>query len=122
MLKQRRPVLASIVVTGLLMSPAGYAADAIFEADVQRVLVTADDAVGGCMALLSPDPASALPTCGQGWVTFSCSGVYTDNVRAYRMLDQAQLALATGSKVVVSITDNATHAGYCFVNRIDILR
>lgn len=114
-------LLASAVLAlGLVEISA--AANAEFQAKVVRVLLTADDSLGGCMALLTVSPASFLPSCGDGWVTFSCSGQFTDNVRAYRMLDQAQLALVTNRSVVVNITDQQQHGGFCFVRRLDILQ
>ena len=83
-----------------------------------RVVDASDD--GGCMAYLSEDPAGVLPACKNSWVTFSCTGTYTDPIRAYRMLDQAQLALATGKRVDVTIHDSKMHNGYCFASRINL--
>jgi hypothetical protein len=82
--------------------------------------MVADDTYGGCMAALSLNPQTVRPSCAPWWVTFSCSGHFTDPVRAYRMVDQAQLALATGKKAFVLIQDNKKHNGYCFANRIDV--
>jgi hypothetical protein len=96
------------------------AGEATVEADILRVYINADDSLGGCMVLLSVNPASILPSCADGWVTFSCSGKHTDSVRAYRMLDQAQLALATNRRVALNFTDQAKHDGVCFVTWIDI--
>lgn len=89
-------------------------------ARVDSVLFSADDRWGGCMALLSVDPQTVRPSCAPGWVTFSCTGDFTDRVRAYRMADQAQLALATGKTVFVIIEENKKHNGYCFASRIDV--
>lgn len=89
-------------------------------ARVDSVLFSADDRWGGCMALLSEDPQTVRPSCASGWVTFSCTGDFTDRVRAYRMADQAQLALATGNRVFVMIDENKKHNGYCFASRIDV--
>lgn len=113
--------LFAVAVLALGASEIAVATNAEFEARVLRILLTADERLGGCMALLSVSPASVLPGCGDGWVTFSCSGQFTDNVRAYRMLDQAQLALATNRTIMVSITDQQQHDGFCFVTRIDLL-
>ena len=110
---------AATLATGLIFPPA-YAATAALVAKVTKTLVSADNRWGGCMAYLSVDLATVLPTCPSRWVTFSCTGDFTDPVRAYRMLDQAQLALATGSWVYVQITDDMLHNGYCFANRIDV--
>jgi len=88
---------------------------------VEKTMVTSDSLRGGCMAALSEDPAAVLPACKSTWVTFSCDGTYTDPVRAYRMLDQAQLALATGLAVQVTINDSKMHDGYCFASRIKVV-
>jgi hypothetical protein len=98
------------------------AAEAVVLADVKRVLITGDDRWGGCMALLSVNPQQSLGSCAAGWVAFSCSGDFTEPLRAYRMLDNAQLALATGKKVQVWFEDTRRHNGYCFANRIDVVQ
>lgn len=74
------------------------------------------------MAELSISPQTKLATCGTKFVTFSCTGTFTDAVRAYRMLDQAQLALVTAKTVSVTINDAKKHNGYCFAQRIDVLK
>jgi hypothetical protein len=73
------------------------------------------------MVKLSVNPNKALPNCDE-WLTLSCSGKWTDQVRAYRMLDQFQLAYATNRKVEVWFQDDKTHDGYCFANRVEVVR
>lgn len=104
-----------------LLATSAAANTAIFSASVERTLVTADSSFGGCMARLSKIPKDVLPACRDRWVTFSCDGTYTDPVRAYRMLDQAQLALATGLAVRIFADDSKLHDGYCFAYGIDVL-
>jgi hypothetical protein len=116
----RLNVVVFTVIVGFGYHQPNVAAEAAVEAKVLRVLIQADDSLGGCMALLSVNPGSLLPSCADGWVTFSCSGDYTDSVRAYRMLDQAQLAFATDRRVMVNFTDQRKHSGFCFANRFDI--
>ena len=89
---------------------------------VQRTLVHYDDTFGGCMALMSPSPHSVLPGCKPDWVSFDCGGTRTDPVRAYRMLDQAQLALTTGKTARLWVTDSTKFNGYCWALRIDVDR
>ncbi|WP_296809861.1 hypothetical protein [Thiocapsa sp.] len=55
-------------------------------------------------------------------MSFSCSGHFTDAVRAFRMLDQAQLALAMNKTVMIVVDDSRRHNGYCFASRIDLIR
>lgn len=74
------------------------------------------------MASLSVSPATILPTCGSGWVTFSCTGDFSDQVMAYQKLDQAKLALMANKKVYVVVDDSKKHSGYCFATRLDVLK
>lgn len=99
-----------------------FAAEGQLIANVNRVLISGDSRWGGCMALLSVDPQTVLPGCQSWWLSFSCSGDFADPLRAYRMLDAAELALATGKQVHVFFQDDKTHNTYCFANRIDVIR
>lgn len=108
------------VMTCLCVSPAVADTAVVARAFVERTLVSDGSRWGGCMVLLSKDPADLLPACGR-WLTFSCDGTYTDPVRAYRMLDQAQLAVATGMAVNVTVDESKKHNGYCFASRIDVI-
>jgi hypothetical protein len=114
-----KAVLATLLLT---IGGQALAASAVVTANVNRVLISADARWGGCMAALSVNPQTVLAGCSPWWVTFSCSGDFTDPVRAYRMLDQTQLALATGKMVSVWFQDDKKHNGYCFADRIDIVR
>jgi hypothetical protein len=115
----------TLVLTLPLLAPDAQAAtDTIETAKVTRMLVTADTRLGGCMALLSVSPTSRPggATCNAGWVTFDCAGSFagTNVVRTYHLLDQAQLALATGKNVRIEFTDEKKANGYCFATRIDV--
>jgi hypothetical protein len=116
--RARRAILGTALL--LWAFPSG-ADTANFEAFVERTLVTGDSTHGGCMALLSQPIKEKLRGCWGGWVSFSCDGTFTDPVRAYRMLDQAQLALATGMRVLVVVDNTKVHNGYCVASRIDVL-
>jgi hypothetical protein len=111
---------ALLIVSGTSMAASGV----IATATVTKVLVDGgapETNYGGCMAALSVSPSSILPTCAAGWVTFSCTGSFAANtIQAYRLLDQAQLALATGKQVSVYFRDDQKHNGYCFARRIDV--
>ena len=124
MLKATASMGLKAISVALLLSASGQAlaASATVTAQIDRVLMTADSTYGGCMALLSVDPADALPGCGSGWVSFSCTGDFTDRVRAYRLVDLAELALASGKMAQVFFRDDMKHNGYCFADRIDVLR
>ncbi len=113
---------AALALTAALSSPLALGASGSVMGYVTRVLVVSNDTFGGCMALLSVDPQTVLTDCQKNWVTFSCTGTFTDPVRAYRMLDQAQLALVANKRVWVQVVDTSTHNGYCFANRIDVIK
>jgi hypothetical protein len=114
----------SAVCALALIAPGGQAlaAAGTVTAYVNQVLITGDDRWGGCMAALSVNPQTVLPGCGATWVAFSCMGSFADPVRAYRMVDQAQLALAANKRVYVGFQDDKKHNGYCYAYRIDVLR
>ena len=116
------PIVLTALLGAALSAPPAFAASASVVANVTRVLVIGNDNFGGCMARLSVDPASVLPLCRSDWVTFSCTGHFTDPVRAYRMVDQAQLALAADLRAWVQIVDTSQHNGYCMANRIDVIK
>jgi hypothetical protein len=113
----------SVLVGALLVTAQPAGADGAWvETKVKRTIVTSSTHWGGCMARLEESPSSQLSSCRRGWVTFSCSGDFTDKARAYRMFDQAQLALVANKRVVVHFQDNKKHNGYCFAYRIEVLR
>ena len=119
----RYPLSIPVTTCGLLcLSLAGpaMAADASVYTHIERVMISADDSDGGCMAKLSVPPQTQLPACAADWVSFSCTGEFAEPLRAYRMLDQAQLALVTGNQTEVSFTDANLHDGHCFAYRIDV--
>lgn len=124
MLNTTASLSLKVLCAAALLATAGPApaTSGFVQAKVNRVLVTSDNRFGGCMATLSISPHTEVASCAPGWVTFSCSGHFTDEVRSYRMLDQAQLALATGKTIAVWFQDDKKHNGYCFANRIDVLR
>ena len=55
-------------------------------------------------------------------VSFSCSGVFTEKDIAYRMFDQAQMAFAMERQVEIYVDDTKKHNGYCYGNRINVLK
>ena len=118
----RLDILEKGLATALFLVASGSvtAATGVIDAYVDDVTITSGNYFGGCAAALSVSPASVLPNCNARWVTFSCAGSWTSQVRAYRMLDQAQLALATNKVVKVFLDDQRTHGDVCFAYRIDV--
>jgi hypothetical protein len=124
MFKRTASLSLKALSAAMLLTIGGQAmaAQTYFVANVNSVLMSGDERWGGCMAALSVDPQNHLPSCATTWVSFSCTGDFADPVQAYRMVDQAQLAVATNKRVLVMIQDDKKHNGYCYANRIDILR
>jgi len=89
-------------------------------AHVKFTMVDASGNYGGCMVLIDKNPKLTLPTCGNHWVSFSCTGTYAPKDLAYRMFDTAQLALVTNKTVTLRIEDTKLHNGYCYASRIDL--
>ncbi len=115
-------LLSTLILSAALASTASFGGTATLYAKVNRVMMHNDGTFGGCMAQLSENPQSALGACAPSWVSFSCTGDFTDQVSAYRSFDQAQLALAANKYIMVVVDDGRRHNGYCFASRIDVLR
>ena len=122
MRRKKRSRVAAITALAMTVSLVALADQGRVDGYVQQVLMTSGDAFGGCMAKLSVDPATVLPECRPYWISFSCSGHFMDPVRALRMYDHAQMAVATNYRVAVSFTDNSLHNGYCVASRIDVFK
>jgi hypothetical protein len=121
-LRNRRRLMAGLVVLAFMMPSAAWAASAWLTTKITEVGLSGGNWGGGCRAKLTANPAVVIPGCMADWVTFSCSGEFTDNVRAYRMCDLAQLALVTDRYVAVNVTDDMTANGVCFASDIFLLK
>ena len=89
---------------------------------VTRLLVADEGRWGGCMVLLDRELSDFNLNCPSRWVTFSCTGDFTSKDNAYRMFDAAQMAMALGTAVDLTVDDQLKHNGYCYANRIDVRR
>ena len=113
-----------LLLTALCVAyvPASYAATVKVKGSIQKTTVADEGRWGGCLAQLDKDLADSGLDCPGKWVTFSCSGAYTEKDVAYRMFDQAQMAFALGKKVEVYVDDTKTHNEYCYANQIRVLK
>ena len=89
---------------------------------VTKTVVADEGRWGGCMVRIDQKLADSGLDCPSKWVSFSCSGVFTEKDVAYRMFDQAQLALTLERTVEIYVDDTKKHNGYCYSNRINVLR
>jgi hypothetical protein len=134
------PNLSRFLTTAVLVLVNAGAAATEFPpikgATIKKVMVhggVAGNNFGGCMANLTLPttrpatvwPAACVPAetnAKDPWVTFSCTGTLaTNTLQSYRLLDQAQLALAANKKVDIWFTDDKEN-GYCFAYRIDVIK
>ena len=103
----------------VLFSASSYSASEFLTASVSKTLIDDSD-YGGCMAKLSPIPSSVGLNCGSsGWVTFSCTGDFNAKEVGNQKFEAAQLAMITGTRVLVRVFDTKKHNGYCYASRID---
>lgn len=88
-------------------------------ATVNQIL-THDSAYGGCMADITPTPASRSGiNCSTTWVSFNCLNTSKDGyVAPGKAIGQAKLAAAqlgyvTGKRVKVEVDDGVKFNGHC---------
>lgn len=117
-------LICTLSFFGVCLPAPAVAVQGFLTTTVSRVLVSGDDAYGGCMAALGAaiSTATNTPNCPSTWVSFSCDGTYTSKDMAFHLLDQAQLALALNKKIYVGVDDTKKHGRYCFAYRLDVLK
>lgn len=106
----------AITTSGQVLSATGKVVS-----EVTRTL-TDHQNFGLCMAVINPGPETILPSCGPGWVTFSCSGDFNSKSSGNLKFQTAQLAFISSARASVFVDDTKKHNGYCFVQRIDVFR
>lgn len=102
--------------------PASFAATAKVKGFVTKTVVADEGRWGGCMVSIDQKLEESFLDCPGKWVSFSCSGVFTEKDIAYRMFDQAQMAFSLGRKVEIYVDDTKKHNNYCYGNRINVLK
>lgn len=70
---------------------------------------------------LPVNQASNFPDCPDNWVNLGCNSAFTSKEMAFRMLYQAQMALALNKKVVVAVDDARKIGDMCYAYRIDVV-
>ena len=113
-----------LLLIGLYVAytPASHAVTVKVKGLVTNTLVADEGRWGGCMVRVDNSLADLGLDCRGKWVSFSCSGVFTEKDVAYRMFDQAQMAFAMERKVVIFVDDTKKHNDYCYGNRINVLK
>lgn len=121
-MKMRTLSNCAAAALALIAMTSAQAATSSLTTTITGVLIRGDATFGGCMAALAISPTTKLPGCSATYVTFDCAGSFpnTDSVRAYRMLDQAQLAYTLKKTVVVSFNDAFKANGYCLATDLRV--
>lgn len=116
--------LAAAIITIFWMGPAhsGIFDGGMTNVRFDRILMTDGAAFGGCLALMSGDPATKLPACGANWLSFDCTGsTGRSKSEGLAMKDVALLAYLNSALVDVKFTaDYGLVNGYCVVTRVDL--
>lgn len=76
---------------------------------------------GGCAIRVTPSPRTVISSCGNNWITFSCSGDHNSRSEGVNKYTLAQLAFVTGDQLRIGITDLQSHSGFCFGQWVQIL-
>lgn len=108
----------AIVAMALIVSRGLLAATGGLEFSITGML-TDDTAYGGCMARVSPSPASLGLNCAADYVSFSCTGDFNAKNIGQTKFQAAQLAFVTSKKLYIALDDTKLHNGYCYSNRVD---
>ena len=119
MMKRTLLLLMALCV---VYAPVSHAATAKVKGLITKAVVADEGRWGGCMVSIDQKLADSGLDCPNKWVSFSCSGVFTEKDVAYRMFDQAQMAFSLGRKVELYVDDTKKHNTYCYSNRINVLK
>jgi len=114
-----KKLLSIIVAIGLMSANVMAESGKIAAASVSGTIVDTSG-FGQCAAYIVPSPDSIVAGCKPGVVTFDCGAELTGSSRSTNVLkfDQALAANALGRAVRLTITDDKTIDGYCFVEQI----
>lgn len=105
----------------VLASAQAWSDSVAFKTDVTRVLVHSSK-FGQCMARVTEDIPTRLPSCNSGWVTFDCGAELPGSSRmnSSEKFNVAKTALVMGRSVYLEVIDDQSINGYCLAQRIDL--
>ena len=115
-------IMLLLMALYLAYAPASHATTAKVRGLVTKTVIADQGRWGGCMVRMDKTLADSGLNCPSQWVSFSCSGIYTEKDVAYRMFDQAQMAFAMQRQVEIYVDDSKKHNEYCYGNRINVLK
>jgi len=111
-----------VMVCATLFSVSAFAGSQNITTDITQIQATEEDFFGGCL-IKTADLIDNNLNCKRAFLTLDCAGVLEGNSKSegQRRLDVATLAMLTGGKVNMIVTDQARINGYCLVERIKLL-
>ena len=115
-------IILLLTALSVAYAPSSHTATAKVKGLVTKTLIADEGRWGGCMVRVDTVLADLGLDCPSQWVSFSCSGIFTEKDVAYRMFDQAQMAFAMERKVEIYVDDTKKHNDYCYGNRINVLK
>ena len=110
------------VISATLFSATAFAGSQSITTNVTQVYATEEERFGGCL-IKTADLIDNNLNCKRAFVTLDCAGVLEGNSRGegQRRLDVATMAMLTGGKVNMIVTDQARINGYCLAERVRLL-
>ena len=110
------------VISAILFSATAFAGSQSITTNVTQVYATEEERFGGCL-IKTADLIDNNLNCKRAFVTLDCAGVLEGNSRGegQRRLDVATMAMLTGGKVNMIVTDQARINGYCLAERVRLL-
>ena len=114
--------MKAILFLALILASSAQAATKVVTGSIDRIL-TDGRSYGGCMVLApTTQPLSAYGLdCRNNFFTFDCRNDADQpggRAQAELNLQQAQLAMALGASVQLTVTDEVTVNGNCYASRV----
>ena len=111
-----------VMIFASVLSMGAFAASQNLTTSVTQIYATEEERWGGCL-IKTENPIDNNLNCKRAFVTLDCAGVLEGNSRGegQRRLDVATLAMLTGGRVNLIVTDQARINGYCLAERVRLL-
>lgn len=111
-----------VTIWASALSVGAFAGSQNLTTNVTQVYATEEERFGGCL-IKTADLIDNNLNCKRAFVSLDCAGVLEGNSKGegQRRLDVATLAMLTGGKVSLIVTDQAKINGYCLAERVRLL-
>ena len=123
MISRTNLAAAALGLLLIILPTTSQAATAQVRSKVYGILT--GDKYSGCMVQIGriPDDSGLnCPVRDRTWVPLGCQGNWGARSDADRNLRIAQMAILTGDKITVTITDSKKASGWCFGSQVILFR